>query len=701
MAGTGIYGELLKAQLENLASDPASTSVGRLYWNTTTQSARVYTSSGWDDLGGGGSGASGRNYLADWFDGDRDPGSVTNSITATGNITISTTAWQASDTSKLTVARTSSSPLRQTYSILLDHVATGAAFVQTPCFLLDAADLGKPVTVSFDVANVVTSDDYQVYAVRYTSGGTYQEQIPIIGTASATSPYSARIPTGTTKFQGFFIAGSTSTDYYVIRFYRNSASDTTDIKVDSLYAGPEKVVQGFGGTDPISWTPTGSWSSNTTYTGKYRYVGSFAEFELLITLSGAPTSAALTVNLPVTIDTAAMAAGTDTGNVSIGIANVVDASPAANYQGAVFYNSTTSVGIVVENSASTYGTVSTSVTQAVPITFASGDKIFARFSVPVVGRSSNVTMADRAVEEQCATSSTWDADDTGLASLVRGYAGGAITGALTTSRTKRVRFNTPIQVNDDIEIKFARGSGQVYTLSAQFIDASGNRIVNSESSLQTISTSSGVYWRPVSGSNTDIDVIFARYAALANDDSPAQDWVNGWYWIANKVSGGAAVGYPIGARNIVGDVSGTTVPSGYIGEVVDCTIAATTLTTSEADINGASLPLTPGVWLIQYSLSAYAQTGATASNATYAKFAITDNSNNHISKTERLLDAKTVANIANYVGGAATAMTVVSISANTTYKLRGTRVDPVGTGTAGVYASAGNYNSTFFAVRIA
>jgi len=151
------------------------------YVSTSDGKLHLLDSSGNDTAVG--SGASGRNYLSDWFEGNKSVGSVTNSITATGNITISTTAWQASDTSKLTVTTTTSSPLRQTSCLLLDHAATGAAFVQTPCFLLDAVDLGKPVSVSFDVSSVVTSDDYQVYAVRYNSSGTYQEQIPIAGAA--------------------------------------------------------------------------------------------------------------------------------------------------------------------------------------------------------------------------------------------------------------------------------------------------------------------------------------------------------------------------------------------------------------------------------------------------------------------------------------------------------------------------------------
>jgi len=534
MAGTGIYGELLKAQLENLASDPASTSVGRLYWNTTTQSARIYTSSGWDDFGAGGGGAAGRNYLTDWFDGDRDPGSVTNSITATGNITISTTAWQASDTSKLTVARTSSSPLRQTYSILLDHVATGAAFVQTPCFLLDAADLGKPVTVSFDVANVVTSDDYQAYVVRYTSGGTYQEQIPIIGTASATSPYSARIPTGTTKFQGFFIAGSTSTDYYVIRFYRNSASDTTDIKVDSLYAGPEKVVQGAAVTDWVSYTPTNSNSTNATTGVHYRRVGDSLELIGRVSWSGAGSGSTMTLTLPtgLTVDSSKIAGGSST-DVYFGPGQFFDSGTAVT-QLSVYYASSTTIGFWFSSA-----NVSFDGSQG-----ASGDVLTFNARIPITGWSSNVTMADRAVERYYATSDTWDAAGSTTIESVKGQQMG---GALTASRSKVITYNHVASPTDKIAIE----------LSWDGV----NWIDSSKIAPYQLSTAggdlSGVYLS--ASSTTSATVTFAQYRSAANDDSPTSNWLNSMYWRLRVTSGGAAVGYPIHADNIIVDHNTTQV----------------------------------------------------------------------------------------------------------------------------------------------
>ena len=65
-------------------------------------------------------------------------------------------------------------------------------------------------------------------------------------------------------------------------------------------------------------------------------------------------------------------------------------------------------------------------------------------------------------------------------------------------------------------------------------------------------------------------------------------------WRIRKISGGASVGFPVSARNVVGDTSGTAVPSGYVGEVK---YAYGSSSTSAASSSGAVLSLGPGIWL--------------------------------------------------------------------------------------------------------
>jgi len=131
-----------------------------------------------------------------------------------------------------------------------------------------------------------------------------------------------------------------------------------------------------------SFTPTGSWVTNTTYTGLYRKVGQNYEYDILITTSGAPTSTVLTVTLNATIDTSKM---TSTSNFifSLGLASIVDAGT-QYYAGTVAYGSSTTVRVFVTKTDGTYA-IPASVDQAVPFTFGSTDFVHLKFSVPIVG----------------------------------------------------------------------------------------------------------------------------------------------------------------------------------------------------------------------------------------------------------------------------------------------------------------------------
>jgi len=127
----------------------------------------------------------------------------------------------------------------------------------------------------------------------------------------------------------------------------------------------------------ISQTATGSWNTNTTYTMRMRRVGDTAEFDLTVATTGAPNNTALTVNLPITIDTAKMSAFGDFEN--FGVVNIRD-SGVAIYVGKVSYSSTTAITISSINSTPALLAFSASN----PMVWANGDHVHAIFRVPVV-----------------------------------------------------------------------------------------------------------------------------------------------------------------------------------------------------------------------------------------------------------------------------------------------------------------------------
>lgn len=139
------------------------------------------------------------------------------------------------------------------------------------------------------------------------------------------------------------------------------------------------IINRKSNTAYTSYTPTGSWVANSTYAGKWRRIGDSMQIEANVTLTGAPTSANLTINIPsgYTIDTSKMSSATSFRN-QFGSALISDA--ARVYTGNCAYSNT--VSIVINHSESgNYGTVN----QSNPVTFASGDGVFFNAIMPISG----------------------------------------------------------------------------------------------------------------------------------------------------------------------------------------------------------------------------------------------------------------------------------------------------------------------------
>lgn len=144
-----------------------------------------------------------------------------------------------------------------------------------------------------------------------------------------------------------------------------------------------KNITNFGAT---AWTPTGSWSTNTTYTGSYRRVGDMGQYIVNIALAGSPTTASLTVNLPAanTIDTTKLVSSG--ANPILGYATLKDTGNAF-YVGNISYSSTTAVSVNVHDYTVHTGTAFvkfTSVNESTPVNWGSSDVLTLYFEVPIV-----------------------------------------------------------------------------------------------------------------------------------------------------------------------------------------------------------------------------------------------------------------------------------------------------------------------------
>ena len=133
-----------------------------------------------------------------------------------------------------------------------------------------------------------------------------------------------------------------------------------------------------------TFTPTGGWSTNTTYSGQwYRESGLYAHVRMRVTTSGAPNAATLTINLPFTIDTSLLESANDQ-TVFESEVKVLD-SGTAQFIANVRYSTTTAIVLSMHGATATYVNEPGVITNTFPFTFASGDAINMVFRVPVSG----------------------------------------------------------------------------------------------------------------------------------------------------------------------------------------------------------------------------------------------------------------------------------------------------------------------------
>jgi hypothetical protein len=172
------------------------------------------------------------------------------------------------------------------------------------------------------------------------------------------------------------------------------------IKVESV--GNKSVVmesQDEIFTDWNAWTPTGTWTTNTTYSGFWRRVGPNMEIMAQVELSGNPNSSTLAFDLPpgYAIDqrTALYTANVHgNNNFNYGLCWCLDGPGGdADFTGTVGYENSTSLSMSALYADATAGAVEyikeDPVSQVSPFTWATGDFCVFHASVPIQGWNAN------------------------------------------------------------------------------------------------------------------------------------------------------------------------------------------------------------------------------------------------------------------------------------------------------------------------
>lgn len=176
----------------------------------------------------------------------------------------------------------------------------------------------------------------------------------------------------------------------IIHCASTSASAYT-LKLDDISVGPTNYQYGTPVTDLVAYTPTGTWTTNATYTGYRKRDGDCLEVIARVSLTGAPTGT-FSLNLPngLTIDTTKLP-----GTAVQCLGTAVGACAGANVGGWVYYTGPSAVSVAgIPTSSGSANSIS-GWNATTPGTFTSGDYVNLTFRVPIVGWSSSVQTSDQ------------------------------------------------------------------------------------------------------------------------------------------------------------------------------------------------------------------------------------------------------------------------------------------------------------------
>ena len=474
---------------------------------------------------------------------------------------INTTGWAGSGTA--TVTRVTSGLPRETTVGAGLSLAAGAVndYVQS-CWTIDTSDLNTKLSWSWSQAPAsYAAGDFvaQVYSFEGDNCTSTEVQLNVSPVASG-QDYSIANYTGAQAVT----FDTTDATYYGIRYTRKAGTST--LVVSNVIVGPGTIVPIPAIGNWQSYTPTGSWA-NTTYTGKYRRVGSQMEVYARATLTGTPTATILTFSIPsgFTIDTSVLLGTVANNAVLLGSATGRQGS--GGFRLAVNYSSTTTVSITYQ---STTAAAASGVTSTVPVSWVSADWIEAAFTVPIAEWAGAPNYAGQNdVEYAFNTSGLTTANASDTTSFGYGPAGAAIGSIASTTNgatEMRVRFLTPIQATDSILLQAAS--------------------INNVNAWTTVGTTTlpGRYQAQGSArygmgtqviNTTDVDVLFGNNGARSTNASYAGNgdaWSNysTFRWRLVKARAGAAVGF-----GVAGDDTNVGLTTKNITSTVSVTASAT------------------------------------------------------------------------------------------------------------------------------
>jgi len=523
---------------------PATPAAGRVrVYPKSDNSLYVLDSSGVETIVGSGSGAGEKNYIT-----NPSAKSALTGWTAVGDFDLTRSTTLAELPREFTTAAGIKIAANSGTQSVADYVYFD--------FSLDDVDQSRKLKIQW-AQKLLGAYNAGELAVGIT---TQADRTTFLHTPEVTA-----IPAADGTFTTSFDSGTTATLSLVIRATADMTT-ATGIVISDVIVGPGQIVQG------AAVGPWNNYSSVLTSTGstpvfgtlsineaRWRRVGDTMEisYQARQSATGTTGSGAYLWPIPTgyTIDTSKLSTVANSAGPSVGPASAIVGT--TGYTGFVTPWDTTRLSIVVGNETTAvqnvgpgggFGLTSTAIVQ---FAFTA--------TVPIAEwAGSGINLGSNDIE-YASNTSTSDADDS--TSFGYGPAGSVVptvaASATTAVRTKRVRFQTPIQSTDNLEVEIQEsGTGAWLPLTANdhYLPVM----------FQT-PTLYGITIRHVSGTTTDIDVCFSRGGRLssgafgvAGSDYPRN--ATDRYRVV-KSKAGAAVGFGLASATQAGLV---TLPQGSV-----------------------------------------------------------------------------------------------------------------------------------------
>lgn len=516
--------------------------------------------------------------------------------------TTDTTGWSAA--ANYTVAKDSSnsplSPVISTSFSMLTSTASAESSTSGISYSIATFPTGlRNRKMKLEFFMTTPASTAGIWALSVYSGSTRM-------TLSTDASSVTALPSGVTgKYSTSFDADSSTT--YTVRFTNTTRSSANTLYVTNLIVGPGIQPQGAVVGPQTAWTPTFTgFGSVTAINASYQRVGSKLKGTGTFK-TGSPTGVLAKMSLPsgLTINSSFHPTGQnllglgDQNNSTTGVGTL-------DTMVALIYNSTDGAAIYWAYTVSNTGNDTAIDAQNGNAIFNANARIVFNFEVEINewSGSGTVNVAQNDVE-YASNSATNDADDT--TSFAYGPAGSTVVGALTANRKRRVRFQTPIQVTDEIVIEVREPAASSRWQVLQGYDT-GNAL---QPLLLQNGVGYGIGMNLDSINSTDIDIVFGQYRAAtgATYGAAGQAWAtNSHSWRVRKVSGGNSVGFGNVAQStsglvksagqLLGTNTNDVAAAGYVGELITSTVSyasPVTLTTATAK-TVTSITLTAGDW---------------------------------------------------------------------------------------------------------